>query len=212
MTSKKRAFESDESMDSICHAVKRLHTSSSASISSEDASDAYVTADIGSSYVDVSNAQSSAPQSRPTEQQSAAVASNRSAPLRAVRPSAAALSPMSLRQAAQQQHWMRYQEINQQSEHNGNCYRAASVPRVSTQPSPAHQQLHHSQQLFDQQSSPQCNSAAGAVDMSSEAAEQRLLDPNAEDLAAYEQANHMLKRLHFELMKRRTEAPGNTFT
>lgn len=176
------------------------------------ASDAYAAADISNSYVDVSKTQPPAYQPQPAAQQNTAAALNRSAPLRAVRPSAAALSPLSLRQAAQQQHWLRHQEINHQSEDRKPGHIAAYVPRVPTDPSLAHHEMHLRQQQLDQQSLPQYTSAAEAVSVSSTAAQPRLLPPNAEDLVAYEQANHMLKRLHFERMQRQPVAASNCGT
>lgn len=206
MPSKKRAFDRDEGLDSICHAVKRLHTTSSASMSSEEDFDAFPADEIGSPYV--ANSTEQIADSEPTlaVQRDAAAGPNQRALLRAVRPPRAP-DPFSLRQGAQQ-HWLRHQQgIQKQHDKDSQC-RAESFQRDASRRSVAHQQQqpridHDQQNEVYQQSTSQHSSASSAIEAAFEGAEQGIRSSHAEDLAAYEQANHMLKRLHFERLKRR---------
>ena len=150
-------------------------------------------------------------------------------PLRAVRPSTAALSPLSERQAAQQQQWRQQQELARQA----GPLRAPLQPfphapqsehpwHTDTQPWQQEQRQHagnpqfppadghpHGSPSAQQQGQPpswQQQLATGAAPKGPFTTrcedEPQLSQPNAADLEAYEQAASMLRQLHFERLQR----------
>mmetsp|Transcript_19215 Transcript_19215/g.57980 ORF Transcript_19215/g.57980 Transcript_19215/m.57980 type:complete len:327 (-) Transcript_19215:1330-2310(-) len=150
----KRAFaEGDgQSMDAICRAVKRLHTSSS-TLSPEDVFDASIASAaaavqraecIGQS----GGAQPDWGQGPLHEARQHVLPSDarhlqaRPQPLRAVRPTSTALSPLSQRQAAQQQQWQRHRQQQLQGE-NIRDQRERSALQPSPNHGPQHDQFWH---------------------------------------------------------------------